>query len=103
MIGKKEFEMMKPTAVFVNTARGNMVDEGALVEALKNGTIAAAGIDVFEKEPKIHPGLLELDNVTLAPHAATRTVEARRDMTYEIIHNILGFYEGSFPISKVNL
>lgn len=103
MIGKKEFEMMKPTAVFVNTARGNMVDEGALVEALKNGTITAAGIDVFDKEPKIHPGLLELDNVTLAPHAATRTVEARRDMTYEIIHNILGFYEGSFPISKVNL
>ncbi|MFA6701937.1 MAG: NAD(P)-dependent oxidoreductase [Dysgonamonadaceae bacterium] len=103
MIGKKEFEMMKPTAVFVNTARGNMVDEEALVEALKNGTIAAAGIDVFEKEPKIHPGLLELENVVLAPHAATRTVEARKEMTYEIIHNIIGFYEGTYSISKVNI
>lgn len=103
MIGKKEFEMMKPTTVFVNTARGNMVDEEALVEALKNGTIAAAGIDVFEKEPKIHPGLLELENVVLAPHAATRTIEARKEMTYEIIHNIIGFYEGTYSISKVNL
>ena len=101
MIGKKELEMMKPTAVFINTARGNMVDEEALANALKEKQIWAAGLDVFENEPKVSPLLLELDNVVLAPHAATKTLEARDEMGLEMIRNILGFYFDTYPISKV--
>lgn len=101
MIGKKELEMMKVTAVFINTARGNMVDEEALAHALKEKQIWAAGLDVFENEPKISPQLLKLDNVVLAPHAATKTLEARDEMGLEMIQNILGFYFDTYPISKV--
>lgn len=101
MIGKKELEMMKSTAVFINTARGNMVDELALAHALKEKKIWAAGLDVFENEPKVSPQLLELDNVVLAPHAATKTLEARDKMGLEMIHNILGFYFHTHTISKV--
>lgn len=101
MIGKKELEMMKATAVFINTARGNMVDEKALAHALKHNQIWAAGLDVFENEPKVLPQLLELDNVVLAPHAATKTLEARDEMGLELIQNILGFYFDTYPISKV--
>ncbi len=101
MIGKEELEMMKPTAVFINTARGNMVDEKALAHALKEEQIWAAGLDVFENEPKILPQLLELDNVVLAPHAATKTMEARDEMGLEVIENILGFYFDTYPVSRV--
>ena len=101
MIGKGELELMKPTAVFINTARGNMVDEKALTNALKEKQIWAAGLDVFENEPKITPELLELDNVVLTPHAATKTLEARDEMGLEMIQNILGFYFDTYPVSKV--
>ena len=101
MIGKKELAMMKTTAIFINTARGNMVDEAALAHALKEKQIWAAGLDVFENEPKILPELLELDNVVLAPHAATKTLEARDEMGLEMIRNILGFYFNTYPISIV--
>lgn len=101
MIGKEELEMMKPTAVFINTARGNMVDEKALAHALKEHQIWAAGLDVFENEPKVLPQLLELDNVVLAPHAATKTMEARDEMGLEVIQNILGFYFDTYPVSRV--
>ena len=101
MIGRKEFKMMKPTAVFINTARGNMVDEIAMTNALKRKQIWAAGLDVFENEPKITPQLLELDNVVLTPHAATKTLEARYEMGLEMVRNILGFYFNTHPISRV--
>lgn len=101
MIGKKELAMMKRTAVFINTARGNMVDELALANALKNKQIWAAGLDVFENEPIVSPQLLELDNVVLAPHAATKTIEARDEMGFELVQNILGFYFDTHPISRV--
>ncbi|MGV8962822.1 MAG: NAD(P)-dependent oxidoreductase [Candidatus Saccharimonadaceae bacterium] len=101
MIGEGELEMMKSTAVFINTARGNMVDEQALAHALKDKHIWAAGLDVFENEPKVSPLLLELDNVVLAPHAATKTLEARDEMGLELIRNILGFYFDTYPVSKV--
>lgn len=101
MIGQKELEMMKSTAIFINTARGNMVDESALAHALKEKQIWAAGLDVFENEPKILPELLELDNVVLAPHAATKTLEARNEMGLEMIRNILGFLFDTYPISRV--
>lgn len=102
MIGEKELAMMKSTAIFINTARGNMVDEHALAEALREKKIWAAALDVFENEPHILPELLTLDNVVLAPHAGTKTVEDRHNMTLEMARNIVGFYEGTFPISRVN-
>jgi lactate dehydrogenase-like 2-hydroxyacid dehydrogenase len=102
MIGEKEFALMKPTAVFVNTARGNLVDEKALANALKEGKIWAAGLDVFENEPHILPDLFQLDNVVLAPHAATKTIDDRLKMTTEMVQNIVGFYEGTFPVQRVN-
>lgn len=101
MISNKELEMMKKTAIFINTARGNMVDEVALSNALKENKILAAGLDVFENEPKILPELLELDNVVLAPHAGTKTMEARNEMGREVIQNILGFYFDSYAVSRV--
>lgn len=102
MIGEAQLAMMKSDAIFINTARGNMVDEKALAKALKEGSIRAAGLDVFENEPKILPELLELDNVVLAPHAGTRTVEDRNRMAQEMMQNIIGFYEGTFPVSRVD-
>ncbi len=102
MIGERELDIMKPTAVFINTARGEMVDERALADALRNNKIWAAALDVFENEPHILPELLTLDNVILAPHAGTKTVEARLNMSIEMARNIVGFYEGTFPVSRVN-
>ncbi len=102
MIGEEQFNRMKSTAVFINTARGNMVDEMALVRALGEGKIWAAGLDVYENEPHILPELLELDNVVLAPHAGTKTMEDRIHMSIEMCRNIVGFYEGTFPVSRVN-
>jgi len=102
MIGEKQFQLMKPTAVFINTARGNMVDEKALANALKEEKIWAAALDVYENEPHILPGLLKLDNVLLAPHAGTKTLEDRINMSVEMVQNIIGFYEGSYTISRVN-
>lgn len=102
LIGEKELNMMKPTCVFINTARGNMVDEAALAQSLKEEKIFAAGLDVYENEPKIHPELLELDNVVLAPHAGTKTIEDRDNMAREMAQNIISFYENSDTISRVN-
>lgn len=102
MIGEREFGLMKPTAIFINTARGDMVDEEALAHALKKNGIWAAALDVFENEPHILPELLTLDNVILAPHAATKTLEDRINMSIEMSRNIVGFYEGTFPVSRVN-
>ena len=75
MLGQKEFEMMKDGVVIVNTARGSIIDENALVEALESGKVFGAGLDVFEHEPEVHPSLLESDNVVLLPHAACLTFE----------------------------
>ena len=102
MIGEKQFGMMKPTAVFINTARGNMVDERALATTLREKRIWAAALDVYEQEPQILPELLTLDNVVLAPHAGTKTLEDRIRMSEEMVQNIIGFYEGRYPISRVN-
>lgn len=102
LIGEKELNMMKSTAILINTARGDMVDERALAYSLKENKIWAAALDVFENEPHILPELLELDNVLLAPHAGTKTIEDRIKMSIEMCHNILGFYEGTYPVSRVN-
>jgi len=102
MIGEKQLQLMKSTAVFINTARGNMVDEKALAQALKEEKIWAAALDVYENEPHILPELLALDNVLLAPHAGTKTMEDRINMSVEMVQNIIGFYEGSDRISRIN-
>ena len=80
LFGEEEFRAMKPTAVLVNTARGPVVDEAALAHALKAGEIFAAGIDVFEKEPEVHPELLECENAVIIPHLGSATIDTREAM-----------------------
>lgn len=101
LMGEKEFSKMKKTAVLINTARGQLVDSIALAKALREGEIYAAGLDVFENEPKIPNELLELDNAILCPHAGTKTYAARIDMELEVAKNIINFFEGG-QIDKVN-
>ena len=80
---------MKDTAILINTARGPVVDEAALVHALTNGEIAAAGLDVFEEEPRIHPGLVGLSNVVMAPHLGSATVATRRKMGHMVVEDLI--------------
>lgn len=94
MIDADAFERMKSTAVLVNTARGALVDEAALVEALRRGSIAAAGLDVYEFEPAITAGLLELDNVVLAPHLGSGSTDARGEMVRLCSANIIEVMAG---------
>lgn len=101
LMGETEFEKMKKTAILINTARGQLVDEQALIKALEDEKIYAAGLDVFENEPKIPPELLEFENVVLTPHAGTSTYAARMNMEREVAKNILNFFDGG-EISKVN-
>lgn len=101
MINADRLQMMKPTAYLVNTSRGPVVDEAALVEALKNKTIAGAGLDVFENEPKLSPGLEALPNVVLTPHIASATVEARSAMGELAAKNIIAVLSGTAPLTPV--
>ncbi len=101
IISHQEFKAMKRSAVLVNTARGPLVDERALVEALRCGEIWGAGLDVFENGDQPLPELLEMDNVVLAPHLGTQTYETRNEMAAFVSRNIINFFEGG-PISRVN-
>ena len=102
LIGAKEFAMMKTGAILINTARGPIVDEAALVRALKSGKLAAAGLDVFEKEPEIHPGLLKLENVVLLPHIGSATESTRRRMLETALRNCLAALRGEVPPNALN-
>jgi glyoxylate reductase len=93
---------MKPTAYLINTARGPIVDEGALAEALRRGQIAGAALDVFENEPRVHPGLLELDNALLTPHVASASVETRTRMATLAAENVIEAFAGRRPPTLVN-
>lgn len=95
LIGEEELKMMKQSAYLINTARGAHVREEALVEALKNGEIAGAAMDVYEHEPQIHPELLKLDNVVLSPHTGTGTWEGRIAMCENVCDNILAWEKGN--------
>lgn len=95
LIDAAAFERMKPSAILVNTARGAVVDEGALVEALRRGQIAAAGLDVFEEEPAVHDGLLALENVVLAPHLGSATRDTRTRMAEMCVEAIRAVFEGA--------
>ena len=102
LFGEDEFRAMKPTAVFVNTARGPVVDEAALARALRAGEIFAAGLDVYEREPEVHPDLLDLENVVLAPHLGSATVETRTAMGMLAARNLLDAIAGRRPAAAVN-
>jgi len=101
LINEETLNKMKNTAILINTARGSLVDEVALAKALSENKILAAGLDVFENEPKIAHQLLSLENVVLTPHAGTQTIEGRLDMQREVARNIIGFFN-KIPISRVN-
>ncbi|KAI4152593.1 MAG: hypothetical protein L6R39_001771 [Caloplaca ligustica] len=101
LIGREEFQMMKEGVVIVNTARGKIIDEGALVEALEQGKVFAAGLDVYENEPEIHPGLIKHDDVVLMPHIGTATVETQRKMELLVIDNIRSVLETDCLLTPV--
>jgi gluconate 2-dehydrogenase len=94
LIDAAAFSHMKPEAIFVNIARGDIVHEEALVDALRAGEIAGAGLDVYEYEPKVTPALLEMDNVTLLPHLGTAALEVRTAMGLMAVDNLVAFAEG---------
>jgi lactate dehydrogenase-like 2-hydroxyacid dehydrogenase len=102
LIGLAELALMKPTAILVNTSRGPVVDEAALAAALGARQIAYAGLDVFEEEPKVHPDLLKLDNVVLAPHIASATVATRRRMSTMAAENVIAALTGKRPPNLLN-
>ncbi|HUC05121.1 MAG TPA: NAD(P)-dependent oxidoreductase, partial [Acidimicrobiales bacterium] len=101
LIGAAELAAMKPTAVLVNTARGPVVDEGALADALEAGTIAGAGLDVFDGEPSVSPRLLAAPNTTLLPHIGSATVETRTRMARLACQGVCDVLAGQTPPNMV--
>ncbi len=101
-IGAAELAQMKPTATLVNIARGGIVDDAALAQALKNRTIAAAGLDVFEGEPSVHPGLLEVPNVVLTPHIGSASIPSRKAMAHLAADNLVAFFTGKPLLTPLN-
>ncbi len=101
MIGKKQFEMMKPTTYFIHTARGKVVDDQALLDALKSGQIAGAGLDVYENEPEITEGMLEIDNLIVLPHIGSASVETRDRMAMLVAENVSNVLSGKEPRTPV--
>ena len=101
-IGAAELALMKPTATLTNVARGGIVDDAALATALRERRIAAAGLDVFEGEPAVHPALLTLPNVVLLPHIGSATEATRRAMVGRAVDNLLAVFTGAVPPSPIN-
>ena len=93
---------MKKTAILIHAARGGVVDDAALIAALNDGTIAAAGLDVFENEPKFNPEFLKLRNVVLAPHIASATTNTRRNMAMLAARNLVAALTGARPPNLLN-
>jgi glyoxylate reductase len=102
LIGEREFGLMKPSAILINTARGPIVDEKALVKALQSGTIAGAGLDVFENEPAVEPELITMENVVILPHIASASMKTRTLMATMASDNIVAHFHGERPPNIVN-
>ena len=102
LIGAQQLRLMKKTAILINTSRGPVVDEAALADALESGEIAAAGLDVFEREPEVEPRLLALDNAVLAPHIASASIRTRTQMCIMAAENVVTALEGKRPPNLVN-
>ncbi|MFB6341214.1 NAD(P)-dependent oxidoreductase [Saccharicrinis sp. FJH62] len=102
ILDKRAFEKMKSSVYIINTARGPLIDEAALTEALQTKRIAGAALDVFENEPEIHPGLLKQDNVIMVPHVGTGTIDTRIELGKSVSKNILNFISGKGKIDMVN-
>jgi lactate dehydrogenase-like 2-hydroxyacid dehydrogenase len=103
LMNRDRLARMKPSAVLINTARGDIVDEEALVEALTAGTIAGAGLDVYEREPLVGPGLLELQNVVLLPHLGSATESTRTAMGMKAVDNLAAFFTDGLPPDRVSM
>ena len=102
LMGAREFSLMKPTAYIINTSRGEVIDEQALVEALKKGQIAGAALDVYEHEPEIHPELLKMPQVLLLPHIGSASLETRTKMGMIAAENLEAFFKGEVPPNCLN-
>jgi len=102
LIGADQLARMKPTAVIVNAARGGIIDDAALIRALKEKRIAAAGLDVFEGEPRFNPGFLELDNVAMIPHIGSATRVTRMKMNQIALKNLTAALSGRRPPNLLN-
>jgi glyoxylate reductase len=100
LINDEAFRTMKPTSILINAARGGVVDEDALIRALRDGIISGAGLDVYENEPEVNPALM-MKNVVLSPHVGTATTEARDEMGFRVIENIEVFLETGTPKDRV--
>ena len=101
LINAKKLALMRPNALLINMARGAVIDEAALVDALKSGIISGAALDVFEDEPQIHPGLLELENVILTPHAGGGARECRSRAREEACENVAAVLQGNSPLQPI--
>jgi glyoxylate reductase len=102
LMSDRQFALMKPTALIINTSRGPILDEAALIRALKDGKIAGAGLDVYEEEPKVSPELVEMPNVVLTPHLGSAVTSLREGMANVVVDNTLALIEGRKPTSCLN-
>ncbi|MEG1451790.1 2-hydroxyacid dehydrogenase [Brevundimonas sp.] len=101
LLSAQRLTLLQPHAIVINTARGELIDEEALAEALKSKALFGVGLDVFEQEPVVHPGLIGLPNVVLLPHLGSATIEARQDMGDRVIANIMTYQNGHRPPDRV--
>jgi lactate dehydrogenase-like 2-hydroxyacid dehydrogenase len=101
LINARRLDLMKPTAFLINTARGEVIDEHALAQSLWFGTIAGAGLDVFEREPSVPDALLNADNLVLLPHLGSATRETREAMGFRVLENLTAFFDGRTPRDRV--
>jgi len=102
LIGAAQLKQMKPTAILINSTRGGVVDDAALIDVLKKGGIRAAGLDVYENEPKLNPEFLKLDNVVLAPHVGSSTEATRKAMAMLAAQNLVAALQGRLPPNLIN-